>query len=184
MPTASSSLLRHPRPIGHEPRRSGAPTLVLGLDPGLSRTGYAALQQANGRPRIKETGVLVTRGRDDLGSRLLHLHRDIQDLVRELHPDIVVLEDLFVHHAYPRTAIVLGHARGIICLAAAEERVGVIELAPSVVKRAVTGSGRASKARVQAAVRTLLGLRQLSDSHAADALALAYAGLARIGSVC
>lgn len=156
---------------------------MLGLDPGLSRTGYAALQRADGPPRVRETGVLVTRTRDDLGNRLLQLHRDVRDLVRELHPDIVVLEGLFVHHAYPRTAIVLGHARGIICLAAAEERVGVMELAPSVVKRAVTGSGRASKIQVQAAVRMLLGLRQLSDSHAADALALAYAGLARIGSV-
>ncbi len=156
---------------------------MLGLDPGLLRTGYAVLQQVDGRPRVHETGVLVTRSRDNLGSRLLQLHRDVQGLVREVRPDIVVLEDLFVHHAYPRTAIVLGHARGIICLAAAEQHVGVIELAPSVVKRAVTGSGRASKIQVQAAVRMLLGLRQLSDSHAADALALAYAGLARIGSV-
>ncbi len=153
---------------------------MLGLDPGLSHTGYAVLQATDGRPRISETGVLVTRRRDNLGGRLLQLHRDVQELVRELHPDVVVLEGLFVHHAYPRTAIVLGHARGIICLAAAEERVEVMELAPSVVKRAVTGSGRASKIQVQAAVRTLLGLRRLSDSHAADALALAYAGLARV----
>ncbi len=183
MPAASSSLLRHPRPIGHEPRRSGALSLVLGLDPGLSRTGYAALQRAAGPPRVRETGVLVTRARDGLGDRLLQLHRDVRDLVRELHPDVVVLEGLFVHHAYPQTAIVLGHARGVICLAAAEQGVEVMELAPSVVKRAVTGSGRASKIQVQVAVRTLLGLRRLSDSHAADALALAYAGLARIGSV-
>lgn len=183
MPTASSSLLRHPRPIGPQPRRSGALPLVLGFDPGLSRTGYAALQAGGGRPGIREAGVLVTRSRDDLGSRLHQLHRDVEGLFQELRPDLVVLEDLFVHRAFPRTAIVLGHARGIIYLAAAAARVRVMALAPSVVKRAVTGSGRASKAQVQAAVRTLLGLRALSDSHAADALALAYAGLSRIGSV-
>lgn len=103
--------------------------------------------------------------------------------MRDLRPTLVVLEDLFAHSRFPRTAIVLGHVRGVICLAAASARVGVMALAPSAVKRAVTGSGAASKAQVAASVRTLLGLRSLEDSHAADALALAYAGLARMGSV-
>jgi crossover junction endodeoxyribonuclease RuvC len=182
MLAASSSLVRHPRPIGPQPRRSGVVPLVLGFDPGLSRTGYAALQPADGRPRIREAGVLVTSSRDDLGGRLHQLHRDVTSLFEELRPDLVMLEDLFVHRAFPRTAIVLGHARGIIYLAAAAARVQVMTLAPSAVKRAVTGSGNASKAQVQAAVRTLLGLRKVSDSHAADALALAYAGLSRAGA--
>jgi crossover junction endodeoxyribonuclease RuvC len=155
--------------------------LVLGLDPGLERTGYAALLPADRRPRICEVGVLVTRRRDDLGGRLRQLHRDVEGLLEELRPDLVVLEDVFVHRAFPRTAIVLGHARGIIYLAAAAAGVEVMTLAPSAVKRAVTGSGRASKPQVQAAVRSLLGVRQVSNVHVADALALAYAGLSRIG---
>jgi crossover junction endodeoxyribonuclease RuvC len=103
----------------------------------------------------------------------------VQNLLREFRPDLVVLEDLFSHSRFPRTAIILGHVRGVICLAAAASGVRVMALAPSVVKRAVAGSGRASKLQVQAALRTLLGLRALSNSHAADALALAYAGMAR-----
>ncbi len=157
------------------------PSLVLGFDPGLLRTGYGALRIGAGRPRVCELGVLSTRGAE-LGPRLHQLYRDVESLVRELRPDLVVLEDLFAHHRFPRTAIVLGHVRGIICLAAASAHVGVLALAPSVVKRAVAGSGRASKAQVQAAVRTLLGLREVSNPHAADALALAYAGLTRLGS--
>jgi crossover junction endodeoxyribonuclease RuvC len=151
----------------------------LGLDPGLHRTGYGALEAGAGRPRVREVGVLTTPPRQAMGDRLLQLYRDVDHLLRDLRPGVVVLEDLFVHGRFPRTAIVLGHARGIIVLAAAARGIRVLELAPAVVKRAVAGHGRASKAQVQTAVRGLLGLRPLTDAHAADALALAYAGLHR-----
>ncbi len=123
--------------------------------------------------------MLSTHNGNDLGLRLRHLHREIERLLGEVRPDMVVLEDLFTHSRFPRTAIILGHVRGVICLAAASAGLHVLALAPSVVKRAVTGSGRASKPQVQAALCGLLGLRTLTNSHAADALALAYAGLAR-----
>jgi crossover junction endodeoxyribonuclease RuvC len=128
---------------------------------------------------VREAGVLSTRARDGFGGRLRQLHRDIERLLTDLRPDIVVLEGLFVHGRFPRTAIVLGHARGIIYLAAVSAGVRVMELAPSVVKRAVAGNGRAGKAQMQSAVQSVLGLRGLADAHAADALALAYAGLHR-----
>lgn len=133
----------------------------------------------SGRPFVREAGVLLANGRGDLGDRLLRLHREVTGLLRDLRPDLIVIEDVFAHRLFPRTAILLGHARGIICLAAAAARLPVATLAPGAVKQAVTGSGRASKAQVQAAVRRLLGLRRLSNSHAADALALAYTGLVR-----
>lgn len=128
---------------------------------------------------MREVGVLTTRPRQTMGDRLLQLYRDVDHLLRDLRPGVVVLEDLFVHGRFPRTAIVLGYARGIILLAAATRGVRVLELAPAVVKRAVTGHGQASKAQVQTAVHRLLDLRPLADAHAADALALAYAGLHR-----
>jgi crossover junction endodeoxyribonuclease RuvC len=131
---------------------------------------------------VREVGVLSTSARAHLGDRLHHLYRDMEGLLRDLHPDVLVLEDLFVHGRFPRTAIVLGHARGIIYLAAAAAGVRIVELAPSAVKQAVAGTGRASKAQVQTAVRTLLGLRAVTNAHAADALALAYAGLYRTTS--
>jgi crossover junction endodeoxyribonuclease RuvC len=155
--------------------------LVLGFDPGLRRTGYGVLRIGVGRPQVHEAGIFSTRNGADLERRLHQLHRDVHNLLGEIRPDLLVLEDLFAHSRFPRTAIVLGHVRGVICLAAASAGIRVLALAPSVVKRAVTGSGRASKHQVQAALCSLLGVRSLTNSHAADALALAYAGLSRVG---
>lgn len=155
----------------------------MGIDPGLEHTGYGVLQVADTRPRVIEMGVLATDRRCELGDRLQHLHKDVEQLLRDVRPSLVVLEDLFTHPRFPRTSIVLGHARGVICLAVAASGARIVTLAPSVVKRAVTGSGRATKAQVQQAVRALLGLRRLPEPHAADALALACAGLARLRTV-
>lgn len=177
--------LTHPssrQPTRH-PRRQRASFVVLGVDPGLHKTGYAALVTNGRRPAVQEAGVLVTDERAELGDRLQQLHRDAGTLFRDLRPDAVVLEDLFVHHQFPRTAIVLGHARAAIYLAAAAAGVRVVTLTPSAVKQAIAGSGRAAKAQVQTAVSRLLGVRRLADSHAADALALAYAGLSRVGAL-
>lgn len=173
MPTASSTL----RPsqltlLANMP-------LIVGFDPGLQHTGYGLLRVDRPRPRVLECGVLSTRTGIDLSVRLRQIHRDIEGLLRDARPDLVVLEDLFTHSRFPRTAIILGHVRGVICLAAASAGLHVLALAPSVVKRAVTGSGRASKPQVQAALCGLLGLQSLTNSHAADALALAYAGVTR-----
>jgi crossover junction endodeoxyribonuclease RuvC len=182
MPATSTFLNQPTHPRGHTPRRHGPSPLILGVDPGLHRTGYGALAFSDGRPLVREIGVLTTSTHAPLGDRLHHLYRDMDSLLRELRPDVVVLEDLFVHGRFPRTAIVLGHARGIIYLAAAAAGVRIVALAPSAVKQAVAGSGRASKTQVQTAVRTLLGLRAVTNAHAADALALAYAGLYRTTS--
>jgi crossover junction endodeoxyribonuclease RuvC len=174
-----STALSTPRlPRGRSGRRE-QPLLIIGFDPGLQHTGYGILRVDRPQPRVLECGVLSTRAGVELGARLRQIHRDIEGLLRDAHPDLVVLEDLFTHSRFPRTAIILGHVRGVICLAAASAGVPALALAPSVVKRAVTGSGRASKPQVQAALCGLLGLRSLANSHAADALALAYAGVAR-----
>ncbi|MDR7481738.1 MAG: crossover junction endodeoxyribonuclease RuvC [Armatimonadota bacterium] len=156
--------------------------MVLGCDPGLRVTGYAVLRADDGRPAVVDMGVLTTQGRD-LGARLLQLYRDVEALLRDARPDVVVLEDLFAHARFPRTAIVLGHARGVLCAVAAAAGVRTLAVAPAAVKQAVTGSGRASKPQVQAALRRLLRLRALGNAHAADALALAYTGLLRVGAV-
>jgi crossover junction endodeoxyribonuclease RuvC len=158
------------------------PFVILGVDPGLHKTGYAALLANGRRPLIKAVGVLVTSERAEFAERLGRLHDDAQALFRDLRPDVVFLEDLFVHQRFPRTAILLGHARAAIVLAAAAADVRVVTLTPSAVKRAVAGSGRAAKQQVQVAVSRLLGVRRLTDPHAADALALAYAGLSRLGA--
>ncbi len=180
MPTVPRTLPTS-QPTVHGPWRRAKAPLIVGFDPGLQHTGYGVLRVEGPRPQVFECGVLSTRNENDLSVRLRHLHQEVEGLLREVRPDLVVLEDLFTHARFPRTAIILGHVRGVICLAAASADVRVLALAPSVVKRAVTGSGRASKPQVQAALCGLLGVRGLTNSHAADALALAYAGLARSG---
>lgn len=178
MPVAPS-LARSPQPAVYVLRRREHAPVIVGFDPGLRHTGYGVLRGDGPRARVHECGVFSTGARGDLGARLRRLHHEVEGLLREVRPDLVVLEDLFTHTRFPRTAIVLGHVRGVIWLAAASAGHRVLALAPSVVKRAVTGSGRASKPQVQAALCGLLGLRTLANAHAADALALAYAGLAR-----
>jgi crossover junction endodeoxyribonuclease RuvC len=177
--SAAPSIVRSSQPAISALRRRDHAPVIVGFDPGLHHTGYGVLRRAGPRPTVCECGVLATGAGADLGARLRRLHRDVEALLGDVRPDLVVLEDLFTHSRFPRTAIVLGHVRGVIWLAAASAGHRVLALAPSVVKRAVTGSGRASKAQVQAALCGLLGLRTLGNAHAADALALAYAGLAR-----
>jgi crossover junction endodeoxyribonuclease RuvC len=111
----------------------------------------------------------------------LQLIYDGVDLVLKTHaPDLVVLEDLYTDYKFPRTALLMAHARGVICLAARQREVPVLALAPAEVKRAITANGGASKAQIQTGVQRLLGLAVAPrPSHVADALALALTGLSR-----
>ncbi len=154
--------------------------LVVGLDPGLLHTGYAAAVGSRQGMTVREVGVLrVPAG--SLGARLRAVYRETVALLAELRPDRVALEDVFGHARHPRTAVQVAHVRGVLLLAATEAGLPVESLSPAAVKRAVCGNGRASKAQVQSAVRSLLGLVGELDSHAADALALAATTLARAG---
>lgn len=97
-------------------------------------------------------------------------------------PALLVLEDLYTEYRFPRTALLMAHARGVICLAARQRDVSVLALAPAEVKRAITANGAASKAQIQTGVQRLLGLGAVPrPSHIADALALALTGLSRRG---
>lgn len=109
-----------------------------------------------------------------IADRLLELDADLTALLARLSPTVVAVEALFAHSSYPATSIVMGHARGVVLLAARRAGATLVEIRPSEVKRFVTGSGRASKPQVQAAVRHHLGLKSLpGPPDIADALALA-----------
>ena len=146
---------------------------VLGIDPGLANSGYGAIDVVNGRPRFVEGGVVrPTRG--ELPERLDELFEGVGEVIRDLQPAVLALEDLYSKYRHPRTAILMGHARGVICLAAAQGGIEVINYPASEVKRALTGNGRASKAQIHAMVKERLRLRTLPRSeHVSDALALA-----------
>jgi crossover junction endodeoxyribonuclease RuvC len=152
----------------------------MGVDPGLVETGYGVLETGPGGLALLDMGVIATSATAPIEARLHALHEAIYRILERFTPALLVLEDLYSEYKFPRTAILMGHARGVICLAARQRQVTVLPLAPAEVKRAVTASGAASKAQVQRGVQRLLGLQRLPrPSHVADALGLAVIGLSR-----
>ena len=148
--------------------------VICGLDPGLGRTGYAILRVLDDATTVVDAGVC--RGDDGLplAQRLVGLERDVAAVLDEHSPSTVAVEDLYSHYAHPRTAVLMGHARGVILLAAARRGVEVRSFAATQVKRSLTGNGRAGKEQVQEAVRNLLGLaRSVEPPDVADAIAVA-----------
>jgi crossover junction endodeoxyribonuclease RuvC len=153
---------------------------VLGVDPGLGTTGYAVVELNGGAAALREAGVVRTREALDLASRLSILYAELRAVVTELKPDLVALEDLFSSYRFPRSALKMAHARGVVCLAAAQSDLPVIDLAPAEVKNAVTGNGRASKQQVQRAIQQLYRLAATPEPpDLADAIAIATAGAYR-----
>jgi crossover junction endodeoxyribonuclease RuvC len=160
---------------------------VLGVDPGLGVTGYGVVEggaAAERRPpRLLEAGAIRGHRTADLPARLLSIHEELRAVIEEFHPDAVALEDLFSSYRFPRSALLMAHARGTICLAAAQAGVPVWSFAPAEVKNAVVGYGKASKEQVQEMVQHIFGLESRPRPHdVADALALALTGLHRAGS--
>ncbi len=150
------------------------PERVLGVDPGLGTTGYAVLQWASGRLRGEEAGVIRARSRGSLAERVAEVYHGLVDVIASLHPGAMAIEELYSHYKRPRTAILMGHARGVICLAAAEAGIPVAHYSATQVKRILTGNGRAPKGQMQRAVQYELGLAKLPDPpDVADALAIA-----------
>jgi crossover junction endodeoxyribonuclease RuvC len=148
--------------------------LVLGIDPGLNVTGYGLVEISGSRLRLREAGVLRNRRDDPLESKLLELHRGVTEILTAFAPVALAVEQLYSHYERPRTAILMGHARGVICLAAAQAGVPLHHYAATQVKKTLTGSGRAPKAQVQLAICREFGLAQPPEPNdVADALAIA-----------
>lgn len=147
---------------------------ILGIDPGLNITGYGVLSVENGRLAICEAGVVRGKSRGSLTARLVEIHEGVAEVIAGLHPDVMAVEQLYSHYARPRTAILMGHARGVICLAAAQAGIEVVHYAATQIKRILTGNGRASKSQMQRAIQRELQLPQVPDPpDVADALAVA-----------
>jgi crossover junction endodeoxyribonuclease RuvC len=147
---------------------------VLGIDPGLNTTGYGVLERGAAGPVLCEAGVVRSRARGSLEARLAEIYDGVRDVIRSLTPQVMAVEELYSHYERPRTAILMGHARGVICLAAAEAHIPVRHYAATQVKRLLTGSGRASKTQVQQAICRELSLAAPPEPpDVADALAVA-----------
>jgi crossover junction endodeoxyribonuclease RuvC len=162
------------RPAG---RRSGGrpgPMVVLGVDPGTAATGFGVVARAaDGAVSLVECGVVRTDPAAPLPERLADIHRGLLDVIRRNDPDALAVEGVF-YAKNARTAVVLGHARGAVLLAAALNGVPVAEYPPAEVKSAVVGVGRATKEQVGLMVQKLLRLREPPRPHdAADGVAVA-----------
>lgn len=119
---------------------------ILGIDPGLNITGYGVLEADGGRLRLCEAGVIRGKSRGSLAKRLVEIHDGTAEVIAGLKPDVMALEELYSHYDRPRTAILMGHARGVICLAAAKAGIPIKHYAATQIKRILTGSGRAEVA--------------------------------------
>jgi len=148
--------------------------VVCGIDPGLGVTGYAVLRASGERMSVLDAGVCRFDEKLPLPERLGCLERDITGVLSEHQPSVVAVEELYAHYKHPRTAILMGHARGVILLSAARLGMEVRSYAATHIKRYLTGNGRATKVQVQRAIQTALGLSTLPEpSDLADAMAIA-----------
>lgn len=147
---------------------------VLGVDPGLQVTGYGLLDVDGEQVAMVEAGVVRTDGREPIGPRLAEIAREVQAILEQFRPDAVAIEELYSHYGHPRTAIIMGHARGIVFLKAAEAGLAVYPYASTRIKKSLTGNGRAGKLQVQRMIASTLGLSCPPEPpDVADALAVA-----------
>ena len=147
---------------------------LMGIDPGLIDTGYGIIDVSGNKIRLIEAGLVRTTKDTSLESRLKEIYKGITSVLEEHRPSAVVVEDLYTNYRYPRTAVLMGHARGVILLAADYSGLAVTSYPPARVKKALTGTGRATKTQIQRMVQVRLGLDRVPEpDHIADALALA-----------
>lgn len=152
---------------------------IFGIDPGSARTGYGCVQSDGTRHRLIACGAIAIPVAQPFPEKLRRIHGALTKLLQQCRPDCVAIENLF-HAANVRSALTLGHARGVAMLAAVEAGVPIVEYTPAEVKQAVVGYGRAEKRQVQMMIQLLLGLSEPPSPHdAADALAIAICHIHR-----
>jgi len=147
---------------------------ILGIDPGLNITGYGVIEHTSTGLHICEAGVVRGKTIGSLTARLLEIYNGIIDVIKYLNPTSIAIEELYSHYARPRTAILMGHARGVICLAASQSDIPVSHYSATQIKKVATGSGRASKSQIQLSIQREFGLTKTPNPpDVADALAIA-----------
>ena len=150
---------------------------ILGIDPGSERTGFGCVETDGRRHQLVACGAISALAGDAFPQRLARIHRELLAVLATCRPECVAVESVF-HAINARTALKLGHARGVAILAAVEAGCTVVEYSPAEIKRAIVGYGRAEKHQVQQMIKLLLGLNKVPSPHdAADALAVAICHL-------
>lgn len=153
---------------------------ILGVDPGLQITGYGVIELGPGPAqksiKLVEAGVIRTSAASRIADRLERIYSGLLEVAKELRPDVMVIEKLYAHYQHPTTAILMGHARGVVCLLSGCEKIPIVNIAATHVKKALTGHGHAGKHQIQRMVQSYLGLKRMPEPpDVADALAIAIA---------
>ena len=158
--------------------------LILGIDPGLNITGYGLIEVKDKGFRLRDSGFIKTQLKDRLPKRLLEIHTALGELIDKYKPQAMVLEKLYAHVKHPVTASLLGHARGVICMLAAQKNIPFFEYPATQVKKMTTGSGHASKIQIQKMIEHALGVQRESlgpvDTTDAISLAITHAHILRV----
>ncbi len=154
--------------------------IVLGIDPGTANTGYGVVEGDGptiGAVSFVECGVIRTRPRDPLATRLRDIYEGVVELIERHKPNAICVEDVF-YAKNVRTTVVLGHARGVVLLAGSRANLVIREIPPAEIKKAVVGTGAATKEQVQFMLMRLLRLKSVPQpTDASDGVAAAIAGL-------
>jgi len=147
---------------------------ILGIDPGLRFTGYGVVDYRAMRPLLIDGGVIRLTPKTPIADRLVELETELEAIVEEHRPEVCAVEQLYSHYAHPRTAILMGHARGVILLVARRRGIRVEQYAANRVKQSVSGHGHASKGQMQRAIQSMWNLKDPPEPpDVADALAVA-----------
>jgi crossover junction endodeoxyribonuclease RuvC len=147
---------------------------ILGVDPGLRITGYGVIDWKPMHPILVDGGVIRLEPKTSLADRLVELNEELDKLFEEHRPEICAVEQLYAHYSHPRTAILMGHARGVILLSARRKGIRVEHFPANRIKQSVTGNGHASKLQMQRAIQSQWRLPQPPEPpDVADALAVA-----------
>ncbi|MFQ5452624.1 MAG: crossover junction endodeoxyribonuclease RuvC [Candidatus Zixiibacteriota bacterium] len=151
---------------------------ILGVDPGLGVTGYGILEEDSTILKIIEAGIIRTKKNSSFEKQLFQIGNEMESIITQLKPDVIAIEELYSHYKHPKTAIIMGHARGIVFFKAAEKGIEVFPYSSTKVKNSLTGNGRASKRQVQQMIASTLNLSIIPEPNdVADALAVALCHL-------
>lgn len=153
---------------------------IFGVDPGLRVTGYGLIDCCDAKIKLLEAGIIEPKDKDLIQNRINAIYNNLDELVVEYRPEVMVLEKLYTHYRHPTTACLLGHVRGVICLLCARRHIKLVEQSVRRIRQAITGGGGASKLQTQGMVAHVLGIdknKLTLDASDALALALGYAQL-------
>jgi len=147
--------------------------IILGIDPGIADTGFGVIKKDGHKLTCLDYGSIKTKAKTELSERLDILNKELNKIIKKYQPDLIAVEELFFCKN-AKTALVVGHARGVVLLSAKQNKIAVTEFTPLQVKQAVSTYGRAEKSQVQKMVKLILNLKEIpKPDDAADALAVA-----------